>query len=131
MKIITRYDPPPIPTREFDWVAVENDYDLGRPVGYGPSEKDAEDDLITQLDALENDEGRPAKGAPTAITAPSLTLPNLASPRPAVPDHIWPSQPCLTTPNRASPGRATPGLTMPARTNGDGLQEQQETEART
>jgi hypothetical protein len=36
MKIITRYDPPPITTREFDWVAVEDDYDLGRPVGSDP-----------------------------------------------------------------------------------------------
>jgi hypothetical protein len=53
-RIITRYDPPPIPTREFDWVAVEDDYDLGRPVGYGRTEKDAEDDLISQLDAMEN-----------------------------------------------------------------------------
>jgi hypothetical protein len=51
-KIITRYDPPPIPDRRFDWTAIEDNYDLGRPVGYGETEKDAEDDLITQLDSM-------------------------------------------------------------------------------
>lgn len=55
-KFVTRYDPKPIPDRHFDWTATEDNYDLGRPVGYGVTEKDAIDDLITQLDYLEEDE---------------------------------------------------------------------------
>lgn len=55
-KIVTRYDPKPIPDRRFDWMATEDNYDLGRPVGYGGTEKDAVDDLITELDALGEEE---------------------------------------------------------------------------
>ena len=53
-KIITRYEPKPIPVSKFDWTATEEDYDLGSPVGWGATEKDAIDDLITQLDARDN-----------------------------------------------------------------------------
>jgi hypothetical protein len=49
-RIITRYDPPPIPTNAFNWVATEEDYDLGRPVGYGASEAEAIRDLLDQLE---------------------------------------------------------------------------------
>lgn len=40
-KIITRYDPKPIPVRRFDWTAVHDDYDLGSPIGYGTTEAEA------------------------------------------------------------------------------------------
>lgn len=44
-KIITRYDPPPIPIREFDWSAVTDDYEPGHPIGWGSTEKEAVRDL--------------------------------------------------------------------------------------
>jgi hypothetical protein len=34
-KIITKYDPPPIPQRQFDWSAVDENYEPGMPIGYG------------------------------------------------------------------------------------------------
>jgi len=46
--IITKYDPPPIPWREADWSAVFDDYDLGGPIGHGPTEQDAIDDLLME-----------------------------------------------------------------------------------
>ncbi|SRR6267143_450080 len=44
-KIITRYDPKPIPNRQFDWTAVTDNYDLGSPIGYGRTEAEAIADL--------------------------------------------------------------------------------------
>lgn len=44
-KIITKYDPPPIPIRDADWSAVFEDYDLGSPIGHGATEADAIADL--------------------------------------------------------------------------------------
>ncbi|HLK83131.1 MAG TPA: hypothetical protein VKT99_16780 [Xanthobacteraceae bacterium] len=49
-KIITRYDPKPIPDRRFDWSAVTEDYDLGSPAGYGRTEQEAIDDLLMQIE---------------------------------------------------------------------------------
>lgn len=50
LKIITRYDPPPIPLRQFDWTAVTDNYDgYGSPIGYGLTEADAIADLQEQL----------------------------------------------------------------------------------
>jgi hypothetical protein len=46
-KIVTKYDPPPIPFRDADWSAVF-DYDLGSPIGHGPTEQDAIDDLLME-----------------------------------------------------------------------------------
>lgn len=44
-KIVTKYDPPPIPFRDCDWSAVYDDYDLGSPIGHGATEQEAIDDL--------------------------------------------------------------------------------------
>lgn len=44
-----RHEPPPIPVRRFDWHATERDYDLGRPMGFGPTPADAIADLHEQL----------------------------------------------------------------------------------
>ena len=44
-KIVTHYDPKPIPVRQFDWTATFEDYDLGGPNGYGETEQDAINDL--------------------------------------------------------------------------------------
>ena len=44
-KIITRYDYPPIPVRNYDWSAIREDYDEGGLIGYGKTEQEAIDDL--------------------------------------------------------------------------------------
>lgn len=60
-RIVTNYDPKPIPTRRFDWCATYDDYDAefvdGRwrsscPIGYGATEQDA----ITELKELTDGE---------------------------------------------------------------------------
>lgn len=52
-KIVTRYDPPPIPLRQFDWSAVTDNYDLGSPIGRGHTEAEAIADLKMQLEDAE------------------------------------------------------------------------------
>lgn len=49
-KIDTHYWPKPIPMRSADWESVEEDYDLGRPVGRGATQAEAIADLQQQLD---------------------------------------------------------------------------------
>lgn len=49
IKIITRYDPPPIPIRNCDWQAVTEDYEPPQPIGLGTTEQEAIDDLLEQL----------------------------------------------------------------------------------
>jgi len=49
-KILTRYDPKPIPISAFDWTAATEDYDLGSPVGWGATEQEAIDDLLAQIE---------------------------------------------------------------------------------
>lgn len=59
MKIITRYWPPPIPVRQFDWSAVTDDYEAesdsegswsSHPVGRGATEQEAIKDLLEQME---------------------------------------------------------------------------------
>ena len=50
MEIVTTYVYPPIPLRQFDWSAVEDSYEPGRPIGYGKTEAEAVQDLRDQLD---------------------------------------------------------------------------------
>lgn len=50
-KILTKYEPPPIPLRQFDWSATFEDYDLASPIGHGRTEQDAIDDLVLQIGA--------------------------------------------------------------------------------
>lgn len=50
MKIITHYNPPPIPIRSHDWVATLDDYEPGAPVGYGQTSAEAIEDLKLQLE---------------------------------------------------------------------------------
>lgn len=47
-KIITSYDYPPIPIRDYDWSAIREDYEPGDLVGTGRTEQDAIDDLVRQ-----------------------------------------------------------------------------------
>lgn len=49
-KIVTNYDPPPIPIRCCDWSATFDDYDLGDPTGHGATEAQAIEDLMMQVD---------------------------------------------------------------------------------
>lgn len=53
LKIVTDYDPKPIPTAAFDWSAVDDatyDGDGFSPIGYGSTEEEAIEDLIEQID---------------------------------------------------------------------------------
>jgi hypothetical protein len=51
MKIHTDYWAKPIPMRQFDWSAIDEDtYEGTGPVGYGKTEQEAIDDLMQQVD---------------------------------------------------------------------------------
>ena len=51
MKIITKYEFPPIPDRSMDWSAIDDDtYEGGKPVGRGATEQEAIDDLLEQVE---------------------------------------------------------------------------------
>lgn len=54
-QIVTHYDPPPIPWRNFDWEATASNYDPENndPRGHGETEADAIVDLIWQLEDAE------------------------------------------------------------------------------
>lgn len=51
-KIVTKYDPPPIPVRAFDWTAVTDNYEPGCPIGYGYTEQQAIDDLKELMEGV-------------------------------------------------------------------------------
>ncbi len=56
MKIKTHFVYPPIPCRNFDWSAVDDDtYDMGAPIGHGATEQEAIEDLLDQLEDATND----------------------------------------------------------------------------
>lgn len=52
-KIVTVYDPPPIPLRDYDWHATFEDFDpeRGWPIGRGATEFQAVLDLVHNMDA--------------------------------------------------------------------------------
>ena len=57
-RIVTSYDFPPIPIRNFDWSAVTEDYDGApdagwQPVGHGATEEAAIADLLEQIEEHE------------------------------------------------------------------------------
>jgi hypothetical protein len=50
MTIVTYYDPPPIPLRDYDWRAWDDDtYDYDQPMGMGLTEAGAVADLLEKL----------------------------------------------------------------------------------
>ena len=51
-KIITEYEFPAIPIRDYDWSAAREDWDEGDLIGYGRTEKEAIDDLLEQENDL-------------------------------------------------------------------------------
>lgn len=46
LPIISTYDPPPIPMREFDWHSVRDGWEPGAPEGYGRTRQEAEAALL-------------------------------------------------------------------------------------
>ena len=48
-RIVTQYDPKPIPVRLFDLVATFDGYEPGDPIGLGSTEQDAINDLRKQV----------------------------------------------------------------------------------
>lgn len=46
MHIVVQHIFPPIPDRRFDWCAVPAEWDLGMPVGFGPTQEAAIADLL-------------------------------------------------------------------------------------
>lgn len=44
--IVSYYDPPPIPMRDCDWVAMRDSYEPGGPIGYGATRQQAIDALL-------------------------------------------------------------------------------------
>jgi hypothetical protein len=52
MRIVTNHDPKPIPFRNCDWIAVDDETYGGEPsdpIGYGATEEEAIADLLEQL----------------------------------------------------------------------------------
>jgi len=47
-KILTNYEYPPIPIRDYDWSAIRENYGPGDLIGTGRTEQDAIDDLVRQ-----------------------------------------------------------------------------------
>lgn len=48
MELITKYDPKPIPSRQFDWSCVDQNYEEGCVIGYGETEEQAIQDYMEQ-----------------------------------------------------------------------------------
>lgn len=55
MNILTEFVRPPIPTRQFDYSAVTDQYEPGDPVGFGETEAKAKAELLDQLEDEMND----------------------------------------------------------------------------
>ena len=51
-KIITHFEYPPIPIRNFDWCATRNDYEPGCPIGWGRTAQEAIQDLLDEEEML-------------------------------------------------------------------------------
>lgn len=49
-KIVTEYWAKPIPTEQYDWSAVTDNYEPGHPIGYGKTEQEAVHDLLEKLE---------------------------------------------------------------------------------
>jgi hypothetical protein len=59
LRIVTRFDPPPIPQRWFDWSAIDDaTYDgPGCPVGHAATEDEAIEDLMAKFEPEDPNEG--------------------------------------------------------------------------
>ena len=55
MDIRTYYDPKPVPSRKFDWEAIDySTHDYDSPVGHGATKEEAIADLMWQLEEIED-----------------------------------------------------------------------------
>jgi hypothetical protein len=57
MRVITIYDPAPIPDRRFDWTVIWDGYEAGDPKAYGATREEALEDFkelmgITDLEVI-------------------------------------------------------------------------------
>ena len=50
MKIVTNYNPPPIPNRNFDWCAWSDGLLDEGPIGFGATEREAVEELFDKLE---------------------------------------------------------------------------------
>ena len=58
-KIETHYWPKPIPVRSYDWVAYDEDYEPGRPMGFGETKRQAIEDYEDKwLEWVEDQEAK-------------------------------------------------------------------------
>jgi hypothetical protein len=48
--IRTTYVYPPIPIRQFDWCATDDNYEPGCPIGFGATEQEAIDNLKREIE---------------------------------------------------------------------------------
>lgn len=55
MKVRVTYDPKPVPSRNFDYEAYVDSWDLGDPLGYGSTQEEAVQHLLDQLEGSENE----------------------------------------------------------------------------
>ena len=53
MKIITHPIFPPIPIRGLDWCATFDNYEPRQPIGHGDTEKEAIEDLLSQVATID------------------------------------------------------------------------------
>jgi hypothetical protein len=51
-RIRTSYIYPPIPIRQFDWSAVDDNYEPGDPIGYGATEQEAIENLKQLIEEM-------------------------------------------------------------------------------
>lgn len=49
LRVVTSYDPPPIPVPFYDWTATTEDYEPGDLIGWGATEEEAVADLREQM----------------------------------------------------------------------------------
>ena len=59
LRIVTDYDPKPIPQRWFDWSAIDDATYCGPgcPIGHGATEDEAIEDLMAQFEPEDPNEG--------------------------------------------------------------------------
>ena len=52
-KIVTQHDTKPVPSKDYDWEAFREDWDLDEPIGYGKTEQEAVNDLLEREKAIQ------------------------------------------------------------------------------
>lgn len=60
MRVVTIYDPPPIPDRRFDWKVIWDGYEGGDPMAFGSTEQEAIENFkelmgVTEVEVIGKD----------------------------------------------------------------------------